>query len=102
MRTNTVCWLRVTGLAVVGSFASADQRAPHDPIPMDADEVDCSGLKDYEPTVYYKKGDEVKAEESGYRELGRYRCKEGMGACHDHEPRKSSDVWEHRGHCKKK
>jgi hypothetical protein len=97
-----MCWLIVTGLAVAGagaggSLASADRQT----IQMDVDTVDCAGLKEYEPTVYYKKGDEVKSEESGYGELGRYRCKEA-NACHDHEPRRSSDVWELKGHCKKK
>src|SRR5262252_3176256 len=67
-----------------------------------SDGIDCSDIKEYSPTIYYKKGEECKDWESGYREhMGRYRCTEGMNACKDQEPRKNPNVWEHRGTCKK-
>lgn len=101
MRTRSISWLLVTALAFAGgSLASARQLLPGNAIPLDVDTVDCSSLQEYSPTVYYGKGDEVKAEESGYGDLGRYRCKEN-NKCHDHDPASHPDTWELRGHCKR-
>ncbi|HEY3803218.1 MAG TPA: hypothetical protein VGL61_11455 [Kofleriaceae bacterium] len=89
----------VTALALAGgSLASAGQRLATGPIPMDVETVDCAGLKEYSATTYYWQNDEVKSEESGYGDMGRYRCK--LNQCHDRDPKANPDTWELRGHCK--
>lgn len=99
-KPRSISWMFVAALAVAGgSLANAGRPLPKGVLQMEVDTVDCAGLQEYSAPVYYAKDAEVKADENGYGDMGRYRCK--LNQCHDNEPKRHPETWELRGHCKR-